>query len=67
MPPLLGLAPGGVYRSQPVARLLVSSYLAISPLPRTSRGGMFLWHYPWGCPHWALPSTLLYGVRTFLT
>jgi hypothetical protein len=27
---------------------------------------MFLWHFPWGCPHWPLASILLYGVRTFL-
>ncbi len=27
---------------------------------------MFLWHYPWGYPHWALPSTLPCGARTFL-
>ncbi len=27
---------------------------------------MFLWHFPWGRPHWVLPSTLLYGARTFL-
>lgn len=29
-------------------------------------GGIFLWHYPRGFPHWALPSVLLYGARTFL-
>ena len=62
---LRGLAPGGVYRGQPVTRLPVSSYLTISPLPATA-GGMFLWHCPWGRPHWVLPSTLLYGARTFL-
>src|SRR5579872_1668298 len=28
---------------------------------------MFLWHFPWGRPHWALPSTLALGARTFLT
>jgi len=33
--------------------------------PQT-RGGMFLWHFPWGHPHWVLPSTLPSGVRTFL-
>jgi hypothetical protein len=27
---------------------------------------MFLWHYPRGRPHWALPSTLPCGARTFL-
>ncbi len=32
-----------------------------------SIGGMFLWHYPHGHPHWALPSKLgLSGARTFL-
>ena len=25
-----------------------------------------LWHFPWGCPHWPLASTLPCGVRTFL-
>ena len=43
---LLGLAPGGVY---PVVRSpghRVRSYRTISPLPRRSRGGMFLWHFP---------------------
>ena len=29
-------------------------------------GGMFLWHFPWGRPHWPLASIPLYGVRTFL-
>ncbi len=32
-----------------------------------SIGGMFLWHYPHGRPHWALPSKFgLSGARTFL-
>ena len=26
----------------------------------------FLWHFPWGPPHWTLSSTLLCGARTFL-
>ncbi len=31
-------------------------------------GGMFLWHYPHGRPHWALPSKSgLWGARTFLS
>jgi hypothetical protein len=68
---LSDLAPDGVYRGQPVARLPVSSYLTISPLParealRPGAGGMFLWHCPWGHPHWPLASILLCGVRTFL-
>ena len=29
-------------------------------------GGMFLWHFPWGRPHRALPGTLPWGARTFL-
>ena len=40
---LLGLAPDEVYRATPVTRCAVSSYLAISPLPRraeTLRGGL---------------------------
>jgi len=31
-----------------------------------SRGGMFLWHFPWSHLRWALPSTLPCGARTFL-
>ena len=26
----------------------------------------FLWHFPWGCPRWALPTALSDGGRTFL-
>ena len=63
---LFGLAPGGVCPMDRSPGPPVSSYLTISPLPRKSRGGMFLWHFPWGHPHWALPSTLPSGVRTFL-
>ena len=29
-------------------------------------GGLFLWRYPWGRPHWPLASIPLCGVRTFL-
>ena len=30
-------------------------------------GGVFLWHYPHGYPHWALPSKFDHlGARTFL-
>ena len=63
--------------SQPVAGLLVRSYRTISPLPRGQPSTRkraraadvavsFLWHFPWGCPRWALPTTLPCGVRTFL-
>ena len=57
--------------------LLVRSYRTLAPLPVPSQtrriaslraiGGMFLWHYPHGRPHWALPSKSgLSGARTFL-
>jgi hypothetical protein len=54
--------------------LLVRSYRTFAPLPalKTARnpqhfGGMFLWHYPHGRPHWALPSKSgLWEARTFL-
>ena len=45
----------------------MSSYLAISPLSRSNRDGMFLWHFPSGYPAWALPSILPGGARTFLS
>src|ERR1700710_1725610 len=43
-PFLFGLAPGGVCRAAAIAGSAVSSYLAVSPLPRqtiTRRGGLF--------------------------
>ena len=57
--------------------LLVRSYRTFAPLPveelghkaiqNLPMGGMFLWHYPHGRPHWALPSKFgLWGARTFL-
>ncbi len=37
-------------------------------MPHTARPAVyFLWHLPAGFPDWALPSTLLCGVRTFLS
>lgn len=66
--------------SQPVARLLVGSYIkefafpAISPLPFW--GGIFLLHFPYpyathnkACyfGRWELPTTVSYGARTFLS
>ena len=60
---LLGLAPDEVYRAIPVTRNAVSSYLAISPLPRRAetRAGRFAFcctvcrvsapgRYPASCP-----------------
>jgi len=40
-----------------VAPKPVGSYPTISPLP-TETGGMFLCHFPSGCPAWELPSAL---------
>jgi hypothetical protein len=39
-PPLFGLAPSGVCPAAPVASGAVRSYRTLSPLPRTSRGGL---------------------------
>ena len=44
----------------------VSSYLTFSPLHVRAHAVYFLWHFPWGHPHWTLSSTLLFGARTFL-
>jgi hypothetical protein len=63
---LFSLAPGGVYHAGPVAGTPVRSYRTISPLPRRTEAVYFLWHFPWGRPHRALPGTLPYGARTFL-
>ena len=52
--------------------LLVRSYRTFAPLPvhetkLQAIGGVFLWHYPHGHPHWALPSKFDHlGARTFL-
>jgi len=65
LPLLLGLAPGGVYPAAAVAGGAVRSYRTISPLPPMPShagppgiGGVFLWHFPWGCPRRALPGTV---------
>jgi len=55
--------------SQTVTCLLVSSCLTVPPLPENedlALGGLFLWHFPWGHPHWTLSSTLPCGAPTFL-
>jgi len=68
-PSFLVLAPNRGLPSQHLSILLVRSYRTFAPLPVRDRaiGGMFLWHFPRGCPHWALPSKFgLSGVRTFL-
>src|SRR5690606_13445268 len=70
---LSGLAPGGVYLAAPVTRHaggLLHHRFTLTPLApaeaRSSVAVCFLWHCPAGHPGWALPTTLLYGARTFL-
>ena len=57
----------GLHRGR-VARPRVSSYLTFPPL-HTPEGicGISLLHFPWGRPRRALPGTLPYAARTFLT
>ncbi len=69
----LGLAPGGVCRATTVTGRAVVSYTRHFTLTRTLspdgagfRAVCFLWHFPAGHPGWALPTTLSFGVRTFL-
>ena len=65
---LLSLAPSRGLPSQHFSMLLVRSYHTLAPLPYLNvLGGMFLWHYPHGYPHWELPSKPDHmGARTFL-
>jgi len=65
---LLSLAPSRGLPSQHLSMLLVRSYRTLAPLPYIDvLGGMFLWHYPHGYPHWELPSKPDHvGARTFL-
>jgi hypothetical protein len=69
LPPIQSCSGWGL-PSRPVTRPLVRFYRTVAPLPWGKQmfcpGGLFLWHYPWGRPHWALPSTLPCGARTFL-
>ena len=67
--PLHGLAPDGVCRATTVTGCAVGSYPTFSPLPEApKRPGRsnFLWHFPRGFPHRALPGILPCGARTFL-
>ena len=63
---LLGLAPGGVYQAAPVT-WDAGGLLHLRFTLTRCRAVCFLWHYPAGHPGWALPTTLLYGARTFLS
>jgi hypothetical protein len=60
VPPLFGLAPGGVCRAASVAGRAVGSYPTVSPLParRTGQAVCFLWHFPWGRPRRMLSGTV---------
>ena len=64
---LFGLAPCGVCRASDVTTRAVRSYRTISPLPPPKEEAVyFLWHFPSRHRDWGLPSTLPWGVRTFL-
>ncbi len=64
---LFGLAPDGVYLAgqSPDRRCALTAPL--HPYPAMPGGFHFCGTFPWGYPHWALPSILPYGARTFLT
>ena len=66
-PLLFGISPGGVYLAAAVAgstgELLPHLFTLTAGKPAAV---YFLWHFPWGRPHWELPSTLPCGARTFL-
>ena len=66
--PLFDLAPGGVYQPLRSPGVLVVSYTTVSPLPVPvgHRRFGFCGTVPSGCPAWVLPSSVSFGVRTFL-
>jgi hypothetical protein len=68
--PLFGLAPGDAYRAVCVTTAAVGSYPTFSPLPDrrspSAFGGLFSVAPVSDRSAWALPSTLPFGVRTFL-
>src|SRR5687767_13383635 len=59
VPPLFGLAPGGVCLAIDVTANAVRSYRTLSTLPRRNTADCFLWHFPWGHPRRALPGTVV--------
>jgi len=63
MPPLFGFAPGGVCLAKPCCQsrgaLLPHLFTLTRLCLSASVGGLFLWHFPWGCPRRALPGTLI--------
>src|SRR5581483_7435247 len=75
--PCLALLRVGFTEPPGSPRALVRSYRTVAPLPVRRPAPVdrprpwpsavsFLWHCPAGRPDWVLPSTLPYGVRTFL-
>ena len=68
--PTLGLAPGGVYRADPVARVagaLLPHRFTLACAGRSPPSAVCsLWHFPAGRPDWPLASTLPCGAPTFL-
>ena len=69
MPPLFGLAPGGVFRAGDVAAPAVRSCRTLSTLPAQRQAVSFLWHFPsilLRAPAGRYPAPLFRGARTFL-
>lgn len=66
---LSGLAPGGVYRADPVARIaggLLHHPFTLTSSTEVDEAVCFLWHCPAGRPGWLLATTTPCGARTFL-
>src|SRR6185295_532255 len=59
MPPLFGLAPGGVCRAAAVTGSAVRSYRTLSTWPHRNAVDSFLWHFPWGRPRRPLTGTVV--------
>ena len=70
--PCLTLLLVGFAKPATLMPLLVVSYTTVSPLPVSSADRKApsavcsLLYFPSGCPVWELPSTVPFGVRTFL-
>ena len=69
--PCLILLPVGFTKPGRSPDLLVRSYRTVSPLPPGTPEGprsavCSLWHFPYPCGRWALPTTVSCGARTFL-
>ncbi len=65
MPPLFGLAAGGVCLAGRLPGRRCALAAPFHPY-RQAPAVSFLLHFPWGRPRRALPGTLPYAVRTFL-